>query len=189
MAQEVTEIYCRHPEDHDLEMKRLVLAERCPLCCPEYHVVRSAEESKALNDRQGPIIVIAGSGMATGGRVLHHLKRRLPDHRSTVLLTGFQAAGTRGRALQDGAPTIRIHGQDVPVRARVETIDGLSAHADQAEILRWLGGFRQAPAHTWVVHGEESAAHALVSTIHARLGWSVSIARDGATVPFSRRIP
>jgi metallo-beta-lactamase family protein len=189
MANHVTQIYCRHTEDHDLEMRQLMHAETCPLCCRKYHVVRSVEESKALNDRQGPMIVIAGSGMVTGGRVLHHLKRRLPDHRNTVLLTGFQAAGTRGRALQDGAPTLRIHGQDVPVRARVETIDGLSAHADQAEILRWLGGFRRAPAHTYVVHGEESAAHALASTIHAHLGWSVSVAQDGATVALSRRDP
>jgi metallo-beta-lactamase family protein len=125
--------------------------------------------------------------MATGGRVLHHLKRRLPDHRNTVLLVGYQAEGTRGRALQDGAAAIRIHGEAVPVRARVETIDGLSAHADRREILRWLRGFRRPPARTYVVHAEEKAAEALAKLIRAELGWSAAIAGDGETVPLETR--
>lgn len=183
MAINVTDIYCRHPEDHDLEMKQLMDDKRCPLCCREYHLVRTAQESKALNSRQGPMIVIAGSGMATGGRVLHHLKRRLPDHRNTVLLAGFQAAGTRGRALQEGAPTVRIHGEDVPVRAQVATVDGLSAHADQNELLRWLRGFQRAPRQTYVVHGEASASQTLASVIEQQLGWRVAVAEDVATVP------
>ena len=182
MAIDVTDIYCRHPEDHDIEMKALIDEQRCPLCCRQYHLVRTAEESKALGNRRDPILIIAGSGMATGGRVLHHLKRCLPDHRNTILLPGFQAAGTRGRALQQGAKTIRIHGEDVPVRARVETIDGLSAHADQTELLRWMRGFRRPPAHTYIVHGEPRDSQALAATIRAELRWPTSVAADGATV-------
>ena len=124
-----------------------------------------------------------GLRMATGGRVLHHLKRCLPDHRNTVLLPGFQAAGTRGRALQNGASTVRIHGQDVPVRARVETIDGLSAHADRTELLRWMRGFRRPPARTYIVHGEPEGSQALAAAIRSELGWTAGVAEDGATVP------
>ena len=182
MGIDVTRIYCEHPEDHDLEMKLLMDEKRCPLCCRQYHLVRSAQESKALNNRSGLMIVIAGSGMATGGRVLHHLAHRLPDARNTVLLVGYQAAGTRGRALQEGAKFVRIHGADVPVRARVETVDGLSAHADQTELLRWMHGFQKPPRQTWVVHGEPKASHALAVEIHRRLGWQSAVAEDGAKV-------
>ena len=183
MAIDVTDIYCRHPEEHDIDMKLLMDQKRCPLCCRQYHLVRTAEESKALANRRDPMIIIAGSGMATGGRVLHHLKRCLPDHRNTVLLPGFQAAGTRGRALQNGASTIRIHGQDVPVRARVETIDGLSAHADRTELLRWMRGFRRPPARIYIVHGEPEGSEALAAAIRSELGWTADVAEDGATVP------
>jgi metallo-beta-lactamase family protein len=182
LAQNVTELYCRHPEDHDLDMRELMDERRCPLCCHQYHLVRTAQESRALNNLRGPLVIIAGSGMATGGRVLHHLKWRLPDHRNTVLLTGFQAAGTRGRALQEGAPTVRIHGEDIPVRARVEYLDGMSAHADREELLRWLGGFERPPRQTYIVHGEPAASEALAATIRERLGWSVRVAVDGETV-------
>jgi metallo-beta-lactamase family protein len=164
-------------------MTLLTDQQRCPLCTRQYHLVRTAEESKALANRRDPMIIIAGSGMATGGRVLHHLRRCLPDHRNTVLLPGFQAAGTRGRSLQSGAPTIRIHGQDVPVRARVETIDGLSAHADQTELLRWMRGFKRPPAHTYIVHGEPKGSEALATAIRSELGWTATVAADGATVP------
>ena len=133
------------------------------------------------------MIVIAGSGMATGGRVLHHLAHRLPDHRNTVLLTGFQAAGTRGRALLEGARTVRIHGRDVPVRAQVASIDGLSAHADRREILRWLRGFTRAPAATYLVHGEPAQAHSLAAVIEHDLGWPVQVAADGEAVPLLAR--
>jgi metallo-beta-lactamase family protein len=129
------------------------------------------------------MIVIAGSGMATGGRILHHLKRRLPDPRTTVLLPGFQAADTRGRKLEEGATQVRIHGESVPVRATIETLDGLSAHADRDETLRWLGGFTRPPRQTWVVHGEPPAAQALAEAVRARFGWRVNVAEDGATVP------
>ena len=182
MAIEVTDLYCRHPEDHDLEMKLLMDKQRCPLCCRQYTLVRSAEESKALNRLVGPMIIIAGSGMATGGRILHHMKQRLPDRRTTVLLAGFQAAGTRGRALQEGASELKIHGELVRVKARVETLDGLSAHADRNEILAWLRNFRLPPRRTWVVHGEPGAASALAETIQRELHWTTAIAADGQVV-------
>lgn len=182
MGAEVTRIYCEHPEDHDLEMEQIMDAKRCPLCCRQYHVVRSGEESKSLNGRAGPMVIIAGSGMATGGRVLHHLKHRLPDERNTVLLVGYQAAGTRGRSLQEGAKFLRIHGNDVQVQARIELVDGLSAHADRDELLRWARGFEVAPAQTWVVHGEPRASQALATHLHQELGWRSAVAEDGATV-------
>jgi metallo-beta-lactamase family protein len=182
LATNVTELYCRHPEDHDLEMTALMDEKRCPLCCRQYNVVRSVDESKRLNSMTGPLIVIAGSGMATGGRVLHHLKRRLPDHRNTVLLVGYQAAGTRGRALHEGVREVKIHGEMIPVRARVEVVGGLSAHADRGEILRWLRGFRRSPRQTYVVHAELGPATALAASIRTELGWPVLVARDSETV-------
>ncbi len=182
MAIDVTEIYGQHPDEHDLEMSLLMDGKRSPLRCRQHRLVRSAQESRTLNHRDGPMIVIAGSGMATGGRILHHLKRRLPDPRTTVLLPGFQAADTRGRKLQEGAREIRIHGESVPVRAKIETLDGLSAHADRQEILRWLNGFVRPPRQAYVVHGEPAAAEALAAAMRVRLGWRVTVAADGATV-------
>ena len=140
------------------------------------------EESKRLNDLHGPVIIMSASGMATGGRILHHLQHRLPDARTTVLLVGYQAAGTRGRSLQDGAKTLKMFGEQVPVRARVETIHGLSAHADQAELLRWLGGFTRPPRTTYLVHGEPESARVLSEAISARYHWSVRVAQDGEQV-------
>jgi metallo-beta-lactamase family protein len=163
-------------------MKLLTDARRCPLCCRQYRLVRTVPESQALNARQGPMIIIAGSGMLTGGRVLQHLKHRLRDERTTVLLPGFQAEGTRGRALQEGARELRIHGQVVPVRARVETLDGFSAHADREEIFRWLAGFRRPPRRLYIVHGEPAASQSLAAAVRSRLGWMVEVAREGQTV-------
>ncbi len=163
-------------------MKLLMDEQRCPLCCKPYTFTRAPEESKALNGVKGPAIIIAASGMATAGRIVHHLKQRLPDKRTTVLLVGFQAAGTRGRSLQDGAKTLRMHGQEVPVRATVETIDGLSAHADRLEILRWLKGFVEPPRQTYIVHGESNAADVLQESIAAELRWNAVVARDSQTV-------
>lgn len=186
MAIDVTEIYTRHVEDHDLDMQALTDAHRNPLSSRRFALARTPEQSKALNAYDGPMIIISASGMATGGRVLHHLRARLPDERTTVLLAGFQAIGTRGRSLQDGAKTLRMHGEDVPVRAHVEMLDGLSAHADRDEIMRWLAGFRRAPRVTYVVHGEPAPAASLAEIIRARLGWNVQVAEDGAVVPLVR---
>lgn len=182
MATNVSSVFCEYPEEHDIDMKLLMDEQRCPLCCLPDHLLRTADESKSLNHRKGTFIVIAGSGMATGGRVVHHLKQRLPDKHTTVLLVGFQAAGTRGRSLQEGAKSIRIHGQDIPVRAHVEVLHGLSAHADQKEIMRWLHGFSRPPRKVYVVHGEPSASQTLANLITTQLGWSAEIAKDAVTV-------
>ncbi|HEV2751600.1 MAG TPA: MBL fold metallo-hydrolase [Gemmatimonadales bacterium] len=183
MAIQVTDIYRRHPEDCDAEMTAALAAGERPLDPGNLHVARTEAESRAINGVRGPMIIISSSGMATGGRILHHLVQRLPDSRATVLLVGFQAIGTRGRALEDGAKEVTIFGQQVPVHARIERIDALSAHADGDEILRWLRGFERPPRVTYLVHGEPEAAAALAAALRERLGWNVEIARDGATVP------
>lgn len=183
MAIDATEIYLRHPEDHDLGMETLLNHGRHPLQTGHYHLARTRDQSRALNHLTGPFIIVSASGMATGGRVLHHLKLRLPEARTTVLLVGFQAAGTRGRALQEGAKTLRLLGAEVPVRARIETLDGLSAHADQQELLDWLGQLERPPRQVWLVHGEEDNAAAFAEVIRDRWGWRVDVAQDRATVP------
>ena len=184
MAINVTEIYMRHPEDHNLDMTALMDAKRCPLCSNSFHIARTRDESKAINALKRPLIIISANGMATGGRVLHHLKLRLPDPRTTVLLPGFQSEGTRGRALEQGSPSVRIHGQDIPVKAKVEKMDGLSAHADREELLRWFSGFRTPPPETFIVHGELDAAQSLAETLKSRFGWTTHVAEDLETRSF-----
>jgi metallo-beta-lactamase family protein len=139
-------------------------------------VVATPQESAALVASHQPSIVIASSGMATGGRVLHHLSATLPDPRNTVLFVGYQALGTRGRDLCDGAKQVKLLGQVVPVHARVERIDSMSAHADAGEIMRWLSGFSRPPAMTYLVHGEPGPLETLKVRIHTDLGWPVHVA-------------
>src|SRR4029453_4887031 len=136
-----------HEESRD-ERRRHAARERqlCVFCTERFRTISTPEESKHLTQSKMPAIVISASGMATGGRVLHHLKASLPDSRNTALFVGYQAIGTRGRQLVDGLKTVKIHGQIVPVNAQVETIDSMSAHADSMEVLRWLGGFTKPPA-------------------------------------------
>jgi metallo-beta-lactamase family protein len=126
--------------------------------------------------------VISASGMAEGGRVLHHLKAALPNEQNTVLFAGYQGAGTRGRRLVDGEKTVKIHGEWVPVAARIERIDSMSAHADSNEIMRWLGGFTAAPKRTFIVHGEPAAQDALAARIRKELGWDVHAPEHGEQV-------
>ena len=177
MGLEATEIYSRHTDEHNFEMAKLRDQERCPISSRRMVIARTPEQSKSINNLKGPLIIISASGMATGGRVLHHLKQRLPKLDTTVLLAGYQAEGTRGRLLQDGATEVKLLGEVVPVRARIKVLDGFSAHADQGEILRWLGTFKKAPRTTYVVHGEPPAASALADVIRERLGWRVEIAK------------
>lgn len=146
-------------------------------------VAKSPEQSKAINNFKGPLIIISASGMATGGRVLHHLKHRLPNPDTTVLLVGYQAEGTRGRLLQEGAKSVKLLGEAIPVRAKIKVLDGFSAHADRAEILRWLRTFKKAPKMTYIVHGEPPAAQALAAVIREQLQWKVEIARHQQVVP------
>lgn len=149
---------------------------------PRFTSINSAHESKALVENDNPAVIIASSGMATGGRVVHHLFAGLPDPRNTVLFVGFQAAGTRGRILVDGAQHVKMFGQYVPVHARIEKLEGMSAHADAGEILRWLRTFPRAPKTTYLVHGEVVPQDALKARISKELGWNVEIPTHGQTV-------
>jgi metallo-beta-lactamase family protein len=175
MAIDVTNLYDKHREDHSLELDALEAQGIKPFSPPNLHFDKTVDESKQLNDTHYPTIIISASGMATGGRVLHHLERCLPDHRNTILFVGFQAAGTRGKAIQSGAQAVKMYGHDVPVRARIETIENLSAHADYGEILAWLKRFAKAPGKTFMVHGEPKASEALRQRIAQQLHWDVSV--------------
>ena len=175
MAVSATKLYLRHKEDHDLEMKDLMDERKNPLATKRFNLARTTQESKSVSAEEEPTIVISASGMATGGRILHHLRKRLPDERNTVIFVGFQAEGTRGRRLVDGEPEVKIFGQFVPVRAQIERLENLSAHADSREILRWLGGFKRAPEKVFLVHGEPGAQEALKHKIVEKFGWRVEI--------------
>ena len=140
-----------------------------------FTAVASPQQSKEIQASPTPCIVISASGMATGGRVLHHLKAALPRARNTVLFVGYQAAGTRGRSLVEGAKSVKIHGQQVSVGARIERIDSMSAHADADEIMRWLSGFTRPPRMTYIVHGEPPAQAALKARIEQELAWHVHV--------------
>ena len=177
MAIDATAIFLAHPEAHRVELRRLEDDGDSPFRLRHLQFVRTAEESEALDRRGGPMVLISASGMATGGRILHHLDSYLPDPRATVLFVGYQAAGTRGRTLLEGAEELKLLGHHVPVRAGISQIDGFSAHADRDEILRWLSGFRKAPSTTFLVHGEPPALKALAEEVKTRLGWATEIPR------------
>lgn len=180
MAVGAMEVFRKHRDEHDFsEAKMQGVAES--LASPFVRMAKTAEESKAINGHHGAGIVIASSGMMNGGRILHHLARRLPDPKTTVLVAGYQAKGTRGRSLIDGAEFLRIHGRDVPVRAVVRKVDALSGHADRSEIDRWLGSMA-APRRTFLVHGEPPAAEALAEFIRSRRGWNVHVPALGEHV-------
>jgi metallo-beta-lactamase family protein len=151
----------------------------CPLRCRDTRFVQDVEESKLLNTRPGPAVIISASGMCNGGRIMHHLKWRLADKRNVVLIVGYQAQGTRGRLLLEGAKRIRIHGEEVPVCARIMQAHALSAHADRDELLRWLGGFSRQPGRLFVVHGEPKSSQALQEQIRRRYGWETSAPKMG----------
>lgn len=175
MASRATIEYLNASEEHDLETRDLARRGDNPLEPDHLEFVRDRDASKALNVRPGPMMIISGSGMASGGRVVHHLKQRLPDPNTLVLFTGFQAAGTLGRRLVDGHDTVTIMRQEVPVRAQIEVLDTMSAHADQKEILQWLGNFKKPPKRTFLVHGEAGAQDTLRAVIERELGWDVAV--------------
>jgi metallo-beta-lactamase family protein len=178
MALSATDLYVKYTDDHDLDFSRLETnGDRDPLNVRQFHLTRSVEESKGINNVKTPCIIISASGMVTGGRVLHHLVQRLPDAKNAVLLAGFQAEGTRGRALQEGAKLLHLFGQAVPVNAEVITLGQFSAHAGKSELLRWLSGVQSPPRKTWLTHGEPAAAQSLQASIKERFRWDVSVAR------------
>lgn len=169
MAADATHIYRKHRAEHRLT------PEQCAAMCSAARIVNSVEESKRLNDLRYPAIIISASGMASGGRVLHHLKALAPDPRNSILFAGFQAAGTRGAAMVAGATSVKIHGQQVPIRAEVAQLDSLSAHADRDELLAWIGALPSAPQRVFVTHGEPVAADALRQAIEERHRWPCSV--------------
>jgi len=173
MADDVTALYERWPEYHRLSR------EGCAAVCDVAQYVRSVDESKELNQRWFPMVIISASGMATGGRVLHHLKALLPDRRNTILFPGFQAPGTRGGALVAGAEEVKIHGGWVPVRAEVVSFDQLSAHADGQQLLDWVATAEAPPRRVLLTHGEPAAADALRVRLAERLGLDVGVAEQG----------
>ncbi|MBI2713127.1 MAG: MBL fold metallo-hydrolase [Rhizobiales bacterium] len=176
MAQDASDIFCANVKD-----QKLPPAE-CRRSCAVAHYVRSVEESKALTANPMPKVIISASGMATGGRVLHHIKRFAPDPKNTILFAGFQAGGTRGAAMMAGAKSIKMYGDHVPVRAQVHNLDMLSAHADADEILRWLGGFKTPPRMTFITHGEPAASDALRHRIEEELKWPCLVPDQGQRV-------
>jgi metallo-beta-lactamase family protein len=180
MAIDATEIYRRAEAEHDEDM--LALA-KDPL--DRFVHVRSGQQSRTLNSRSGPAVIVASSGMATGGRVVHHLLHRLGDPRSSVVFVGFQGAGTRGRALVDGAETVAIHGHIVWVKARIHQLQGLSAHADRDELLRWCRALPEVPQRIFLNHGEDPARKALRAAVAEELGWAAPhLPNTGETVPW-----
>jgi metallo-beta-lactamase family protein len=169
MAIDTTEIYRRFHHEHRIS------AEECREVCRAATMVTTAEGSKALDARRGPMIVISASGMATGGRVLHHLKAFAGEPRNLILLAGFQAAGTRGASLLNGAKMLRIHGQEISIRAQVAQLASASAHADANELLGWMRALPTPPRKTFVTHGEPGASDALRQRIERELGWEVEL--------------
>jgi len=181
MASQALAFYASYPADLDPELRPESRREKT-LTTKRMVMVSSPQQSKELVASKEPAIVIASSGMATGGRVLHHLESLLPHVRNTVLFVGYQAAGTRGRSLVDGAPTVRLKGHDVPVAARIEKLDSMSAHADANEILHWLSGFKRPPSMTYLVHGEPPALNALAERVRSEKQWPVTVAEYLKTV-------
>ena len=173
MATSASELLQRYPKDHRLGRQD------CEAACESVTYVRDVEESKALSANRYPKVIISASGMATGGRVLHHIAAFGPDHRNTLLFSGYQAAGTRGRKLLEGARETKIYGQWLPINAEIAELPMLSAHADSDELMRWLSGFQRAPRRVFVVHGEADASEALRERIQRELGWSVCVPLQG----------
>ncbi len=182
MAIEAVKIFLRYSEEFTGETKELVKRHGSPLGWPQVYFDKTVEQSKAAGASREPSIIISASGMAVGGRVLHHLAQRLPDHHNTVLFAGFQAPGTRGRLLVEGAKTIRIHGEEIPVRAHIEQLEHFSDHADYEEMLAWLERFPAAPKGVFLVHGEAEAAHALDERIEKKFRWPVQVPGYGEKV-------
>ena len=169
MAVDVTQIFQRHVDEHRLT------ADECRAMSSGVKFVNTEQESRALNALRYPSIIVSASGMATGGRVVHHLKAFAPDPRNAIVFAGFQAAGTRGAALVGGAAQIKIHGEWLPVRAEVASLDGLSAHADREDLLAWIAALPRPPRRVYVTHGEPEAADALRQAIEERHHWPCSV--------------
>ena len=175
MAINAIEVFQNHPELFDENMMELVTRGDSPFCFPNLKLTRTTRESKAINYISGTAIVVAGSGMCTGGRIKYHLLSNISRAESTILFVGYQAAGTLGRQIVNEPEEVRILGQMRPVRARIARISGFSAHADRDELLRWLSGLRKPPRHVFVTHGEPDAAKHFAHLLTQKKGWEVSV--------------
>lgn len=169
MATDAVEIYVKYGREHNLKVDMLKSSKDCPIKTRTTRLVNKAEDSKKLNREGGPAVIISASGMATSGRITHHLKHRLPDPKNLILLVGYQAAGTRGRQLLEGKETVKIHGQEVPVRAEVAAVNGLSAHGDSDDIVKWLGSAKVPPKKVYLVHGEDEGLAAMAKRVGGEL--------------------
>jgi metallo-beta-lactamase family protein len=179
MAISITEVFKRHSELYDKEMTQLVLRNKSPFEFPNLVMTQNTEESKAINHIKGTVMVIAGSGMCTGGRIKHHLVANISKKESTILFVGYQAVGTLGRHIIDGAKKVRILGNYHPVKARIEQIHGFSSHADRNELYNWLSKLKRAPRSVFIVHGEERSTISFSSFVKEKTNWNVIIPRYG----------
>jgi metallo-beta-lactamase family protein len=179
MAAAATAVYANRKEEHDEQYASILASQKHPLRTHSMNTASSRHESKRLNDAQGARVIISASGMMTGGRVLHHALRLVPDPETTLVFVGYQAAGTLGRRISNGEPEVKILGQWVPVRCRVAKIGGFSAHADWKEVLRWLDGMEGVPSRSFLTHGEPEAATAMAGHIKDKFGWNVEVPQYG----------
>ena len=176
MAIKAVEIYLKYSQEYSDDARTLIQKYGSPLDWPGNTFASTPEESKKINASHFPSIIISSSGMATGGRILHHLAQRLPDPKNTVIFIGFQSPGTRGFTIKNGAPTVKIYGEEVPIRAQVAALEQFSDHADTPELLEWLRTFSRRPAVTYLVHGEPAASSELRDVMQKELGWNVQVA-------------
>jgi metallo-beta-lactamase family protein len=182
MGIEATALYSRSREEHDAEMRQFFAESVNPIFPSNLKVTPSSSESRKLNRLKGPAIIISASGMATGGRILHHLKLRLPHRENTVVFVGYQAEGTKGRRLVEGEPEVKIHGEWIPVKAHITQVSGLSAHADAGELTVWLSRRDRDPEAVYLIHGEYQAQQALATRLNDEFGWKPVIPELGETL-------
>lgn len=175
MAIKVTEVFKNHPELYDKEMAKLVLQNESPFSFAGLKLVQSTAESKAINHIRGTVMIIAGSGMCTGGRIKHHLVNNITRPESTILFVGYQARGTLGRLILERTPEVRILGQTYPVKANIAEVHGFSAHGDREEILSWLRHIKTPPRKVFIVHGEKESAYAFKDYLIENTGWDVVV--------------
>lgn len=180
MAMNITEVFKHHPELFDKDMSILVRRHNSPFNFPGLTMVHTVDESKAINHIAGTAIILAGSGMCTGGRVKHHLVANISRKESAILFVGYQAVGTLGRHIVEGAKKVRILGQNYPVRARIAQIHGFSAHADRDELFKWISGLKKAPRRVFITHGEAKAAKSFGEFLHEKTRWEISVPEYGA---------
>jgi metallo-beta-lactamase family protein len=182
MAVNVTDVFRHHPELFDEETQALLKKGEHPCDFPGLTMCKSSEASKAINHIEGTVMILAGSGMCTAGRIKHHLANNIDRKQSTVLFVGYQAAGTLGRIILDGAKEVRIHGQIHKVKARIERIEGFSAHADRQELLAWLSAMPRPPRHVFMTHGEPSSSESFAAFVQQQTGWPASVPDYGQEV-------